>query len=109
MSGRIMGETWIKRDPETDAAAKRFGKAVRRARMQLDLTQRELANIVHTTQPTIRQIEVDGVTPASRYFFPLVDELGLDPLSFGFVREGRVLIMDRLIMERMGGDNDDQT
>lgn len=92
--GRNVGGTWIQRDPQTNEAAHKFGNAVRRARKQLGLTQTELARIVHATQPSIRQIEIDGMTPASSFFFPLCEELGLDPESFGFLGRGREIIQE---------------
>ena len=82
----------LRRDAVTDAAAHAFGNAVRHARTSLDLTQKELGAIIGGGQANVRQIELEGVTPRSKYFFLLCDELGLDPLSFGFEGEGLGII-----------------
>ncbi|MBO4779797.1 MAG: helix-turn-helix transcriptional regulator [Selenomonadaceae bacterium] len=72
-------------DAITEQAARKFGKAVKEARKQLELTQGELGKIVGGQSTNIRQIECQGCSPKSRYFRPLCEELGLDPLSFGFI------------------------
>ena len=86
----------LKRDAETEAAARAFGVAVRRARQQLELTQNDLARIIGGTQPSVRQVELTGATPKGKYFFILCEELGLDPLAYGFTGEGRAIIEEWL-------------
>ena len=79
---------------EVNKLSLEIGKRTYDRRKQLGLTQTELARIVHATQTSIRQMELDGMTPASSFFFPLCEELGLDPESFGFLGRGREIIQE---------------
>jgi len=72
-------------DPDTERSAKAFGAAVKDARKQLGLTQRELGRIVGGHGTNIKQIENEGCSPRAKYFFPLCEELGLNPYDFDFV------------------------
>lgn len=71
-------------DPNWLARTK-FGCAVEEARIDLQLTQAELAREIGTTQMQIEQIENTGIGPVSMYFSRLCEALGLEAESFGFV------------------------
>jgi len=71
-------------DTETRKSALAFGAAVKEARRQLGLAQKDLAKIVGGKGFNIKQIESAGCSPRSSFFRPLCEELGLDPYSFGF-------------------------
>lgn len=65
-------------------AAWRFGDDVKAAREGLGLTQMRLAKILHTCAANIASAERKGLTPQSKLFFVLCDELGLEPEDYGF-------------------------
>ena len=65
-------------------AALRFGDDVKAAREGLGLTQMGLAKILHTYAANVASAERKGLTPQSKLFFELCDELGLEPEDYGF-------------------------
>ena len=65
-------------------AALRFGEDVQAAREGLGLTQMGLAKILHTYASNVASCEYKGLTPQSKLFFELCDELGLEPEDYGF-------------------------
>ena len=65
-------------------AALRFGDDVKAAREGLGLTQMGLAKILHTYAANIASAERKGLTPQSKLFFEMCDELGLEPEDYGF-------------------------
>ena len=70
---------------------------VRQAREELGITQTALGRIVGCTQANVKQIEQIGVSPRSKYFLPLCEELGLNPFSFGFEGDSLAEIKIRLV------------
>ena len=64
--------------------ALRFGDDVKAAREGLGLTQMGLAKILHTYSANIASCEYKGLTPQSKLFFALCEELGLEPEDYGF-------------------------
>lgn len=65
-------------------AALRFGDDVKAAREGLGLTQMRLAKILHTYASNVASCEYKGLTPQSKLFFELCEELGLEPEDYGF-------------------------
>ena len=65
-------------------AALRFGDDVKAAREGLGLTQMGLAKILHTYAANVASAERKGLTPQSKLFFEMCDELGLEPEDYGF-------------------------
>ena len=65
-------------------AALKFGDDVKAAREGLGLTQMGLAKILHTYAANIASCEYKGLTPQSKLFFELCEELGLEPEDYGF-------------------------
>ena len=65
-------------------AALRFGDDVKAAREGLRLTQMGFAKIIHTYASNVASAENKGLTPQSKLFFELCDELGLEPEDYGF-------------------------
>ena len=65
-------------------AAWRFGEDVQAAREGLGLTQMGLARILHTYASNVASCEYKGLTPQSKLFFELCEELGLEPEDYGF-------------------------
>ena len=65
-------------------AALRFGEDVQAAREGLGLTQMGLAKILHTSASNVASCECKGLTPQSKLFFALCEELGLEPEDYGF-------------------------
>lgn len=65
-------------------AAWRFGEDVQAAREGLGLTQMGLAKILHTYASNVASCEYKGLTPQSKLFFALCEELGLEPEDYGF-------------------------
>lgn len=65
-------------------AALRFGDDVKAAREGLGLTQMGLAKILHTYSSNVASCECKGLTPQSKLFFALCEELGLEPEDYGF-------------------------
>lgn len=68
-------------------AALRFGDDVKAAREGLGLTQMGLAKILHTYAANIASAERKGLTPQSKLFFEMCDELGLEPEDYGFQKD----------------------
>ena len=69
---------------KTREAALRFGDDVKAAREGLGLTQMGLAKILHTYAANVASCEYKGLTPQSKLFFALCEELGLEPEDYGF-------------------------
>lgn len=67
-----------------DEAARRFGRAVKAARQELGLTQLELSVMCEMNQAQVAGAENRGITPQSKHFFRLCEELGLNPEEYGF-------------------------
>lgn len=65
-------------------AALRFGDDVKAAREGLGLTQMGLAKILHTYAANVASCEYKGLTPQSKLFFALCEQLGLEPEDYGF-------------------------
>lgn len=65
-------------------AAWRFGDDVTAAREGLGLTQMGLAKILHTYASNVASAENKGLTPQSKLFFELCEQLGLEPEDYGF-------------------------
>lgn len=65
-------------------AAWRFGEDVQAAREGLGLTQMGLAKILHTYASNVASCEYKGLTPQSKLFFALCEQLGLEPEDYGF-------------------------
>ena len=65
-------------------AALRFGEDVQAAREGLGLTQMGLAKILHTYASNVASCEYKGLTPQSKLFFELCEQLGLEPEDYGF-------------------------
>ena len=65
-------------------AALRFGEDVQAAREGLGLSQMGLAKILHTYAANIASCEYKGLTPQSKLFFELCEQLGLEPEDYGF-------------------------
>ena len=65
-------------------AALRFGEDVHAAREGLGLTQMGLAKILHTYASNVASCEYKGLTPQSKLFFELCEQLGLEPEDYGF-------------------------
>ena len=65
-------------------AALRFGEDVQAAREELGLSQMGLAKILHTYASNVASCEYKGLTPQSKLFFALCEELGLEPEDYGF-------------------------
>ena len=65
-------------------AALRFGEDVQAAREGLGLSQMGLAKILHTYASNVASCEYKGLTPQSKLFFALCEELGLEPEDYGF-------------------------
>lgn len=65
-------------------AALKFGDDVKAAREGLGLTQMGLAKILHTYAANVASTERKGLTPQSKLFFEMCDELGLEPEDYGF-------------------------
>lgn len=84
-------------DEQVLQSALAFGDAVRQAREELGITQTALGRIVGCTQENIKQIEQIGVSPRSRFFIPLCEQLGLDPFQFGFEGDNLAEIKTRVI------------
>ena len=68
-------------------AALKFGDDVKAAREGLGLTQMGLAKILHTYASNVSSCECKGLTPQSKLFFELCDELGLEPEDYGFQKD----------------------
>lgn len=68
-------------------AALRFGDDVKAAREGLGLTQMGLAKILHTYAANVASAERKGLTPQSKLFFEMCDELGLEPEDYGFQKD----------------------
>ena len=68
-------------------AALRFGDDVKAAREGLGLTQMGLAKILHTCAANVASAERKGLTPQSKLFFEMCDELGLEPEDYGFQKD----------------------
>ena len=62
------------------------GCAIQNAREDLGLSLYELARISKICRDTLQRIEAFGIDPASKYFAPLCDLLGLEAKSFFFGR-----------------------
>lgn len=62
------------------------GCAIQNAREDLGLSLYELARISKICRNTLQRIEAFGIDPASKYFAPLCDLLGLEAKSFFFGR-----------------------
>ena len=84
-------------DEQVLKSALAFGEAVRKAREELGITQTALGRIVGCTQENVKKIEQIGVSPRSKYFLPLCEELGLNPFSFGFEGDSLAEIKMRLV------------
>ena len=84
-------------DEDVLKSALAFGEAVRQAREELGITQTALGRIVGCTQANVKQIEQIGVSPRSKYFLPLCEELGLNPFAFGFEGDCLAEIKMRLV------------
>ena len=84
-------------DEQVLQSALAFGEAVRQAREELGITQTELGRIVGCTQANVKQIEQIGVSPRSKFFLPLCEQLGLDPFAFGFEGDNLAEIKMRLV------------
>lgn len=65
-------------------AALKFGDDVKAAREGLGLTQMGLAKILHTYAANVASAERKGLTPQSKLFFELCEQLGLEPEDYGF-------------------------
>lgn len=65
-------------------AALKFGEDVQAAREGLGLSQMGLAKILHTYASDVASCEYKGLTPQSKLFFALCEELGLEPEDYGF-------------------------
>lgn len=65
-------------------AALKFGEDVQAAREGLGLTQMGLAKILHTYASNVSSCECKGLTPQSKLFFELCEQLGLEPEDYGF-------------------------
>ena len=65
-------------------AALRFGDDVKAAREGLGLTQMGLAKILHTYAANVASAERKGLTPQSKLFFEMCEQLGLEPEDYGF-------------------------
>lgn len=68
-------------------AALRFGDDLKAAREGLGLTQMGLAKILHTYAANVASAERKGLTPQSKLFFEMCDELGLEPEDYGFQKD----------------------
>ena len=68
-------------------AALRFGDDVKESREGLGLTQMGLAKILHTYAANVASAERKGLTPQSKLFFEMCDELGLEPEDYGFQKD----------------------
>ena len=66
-------------------ARQRFRRAVLLTIERAGLSHAELAAALNTDYCMVQYICSHGVSPLSQYFLPVCHELGLDPLSFGFV------------------------
>lgn len=84
-------------DEDVLKSALAFGEAVRQAREELGITQTALGRIVGCTQANVKQIEQIGVSPRSKFFLPLCEQLGLDPFAFGFEGDSLAEIKMRLV------------
>lgn len=65
-------------------AALKFGDDVKAAREGLGLTQMGLAKILHTYAANVASCEYKGLTPQSKLFFEMCEQLGLEPEDYGF-------------------------
>lgn len=84
-------------DEQVLKSALAFGEAVRQAREELGITQTALGRIVGCTQENVKKIEQIGVSPRSKFFLPLCEQLGLNPFAFGFEGDSLAEIKMRLV------------
>ena len=72
------------RDADADESAKRWALAVFKAREELGITRRQLARYVGVTVRHIIRAEREGFMPVSHIFFPICEQLGINPSELGF-------------------------
>ena len=67
-----------------DEARTRFAGDVISAMEELNVSVADMAALLKVKEFSVYEFRSKGLTPKSRYFLPLCEELGLAPDSFGF-------------------------
>ena len=75
-----MNNPWAKGLLAKEPAGKQLGRLIRQHRLQSNLTQVELSNIIGVTQPYLCQIEA-GKVPGDSVLMALIDRLDIDPFD----------------------------
>ena len=70
-----------------DDPRKRFAEEVKSAMEELNVSVADLAALLKLPAYAVYEIRARGLTPRSKLFLPVCEELGLDPSSFGFSDE----------------------
>lgn len=65
-----------------DEARKRFADDVKTAMKELNVSIADMAALLKVKESSVCEFRSRGLTPKSRYFLPLCEELGLDPRAY---------------------------
>ena len=65
-----------------DEARKRFAGDVISAMEELNVSVADMAALLNVKEFSVYEFRSKGLTPKSRYFLPLCEELGLDPRAY---------------------------
>lgn len=65
-----------------DEARKRFAGDVISAMEELNVSVADMAALLKVKKFSVYEVRSKGLTPKSRYFLPLCEELGLDPRAY---------------------------
>ena len=67
-----------------DDPRKRFAEEVKSAMEELNVSIADMAALLKLPACTVYEIRAKGLTPRSKLFLPVCEELGLDPCAFGY-------------------------